>query len=123
MVKLSFSLQERLKGKKRIAALFKQGSAFNVYPFQVRCQVNSSAAPSHQVLFAVPSRYFKRAVDRNKMKRRAREAYRLQKNQLGETPVLLIGFIYTASEMLPYGKIHQAIGQAIQKLNKRQLPS
>ncbi len=123
MVKLSFGLPERLKGKKRIEGLFSEGSSFSLFPFKVLYQVNSHNEPNHQVLFAAPKRYFKKAVDRNKIKRRTREAYRLQKAELSETPLLLIGFIYTAGEILPYRKIHQAIGQAIQKINKRLMAS
>lgn len=119
MVKLSFGLQERLKGKKRIEELFGTGSAFRLHPFKVLYQINQHNKASHQVLFAAPGRYFKKAVDRNKIKRRTREAYRLQKSKLSETPALVIGFIYTSREIEPYQKIHQAMGKAMQQINKR----
>lgn len=119
MVKLSFGLEERLKGKRRIEGLFSEGSSFSLFPFKVLYKISPLHEVNHQVLFAVPKRCFKRAVDRNKIKRRAREAYRLQKTELKETPALLIGFIYTTGEILSYQKIHQVIGQAIHKINKR----
>lgn len=78
----SFTKEERLCNKKLIDELFHNGSSFLCYPFKV-----SWMAVSHpqefpaQVLFSVPKKRFKGAVDRNLLKRRMREAYRLNKQQ------------------------------------------
>lgn len=98
----TFKKEERLCNKRLIDGLFHNGSSFLCYPFKVSWCI----APPHQdvpvqVVLAVSKRRYKRAVDRNLIKRRMREAYRLLKqhclyNQLvaaDKTIVLSIGFI------------------------------
>jgi ribonuclease P protein component len=116
MGKFSFHKGERLKKEKLIQELFTKGSSFNLYPFRVVYLPNPHEESFHQALFTAPARTFKRAVDRNKIKRRSREAYRLQKNGLNETPKLIIGFIYIAKELVDYDQVEKAIGKAIDKL-------
>lgn len=116
MGKFSFHKGERLKKEKLIQELFTKGSSFNLYPFRVVYLPNPFKESFHQALFTAPARTFKRAVDRNKIKRRSREAYRLQKNGLNETPKLVIGFIYIAKELVDYDQIEKAMGKAIDKL-------
>ncbi len=118
MGKFSFYKGERLKKEKLIQELFTKGSSFNLYPFRVVYKPNPDQEPYHQVLFTVTVRNFKKAVDRNKIKRRAREAYRLHKHNLNETPKLLIGFIYIAKDIVPYDQMSIAVNNAIEKLNK-----
>lgn len=82
----TFKKEERLCSKLIIDSLFKSGSSFLLYPFRVQL----SAVAEHQfppevavqVLIIVPKKRFKRAVDRNLLKRRMRELYRLHKNAL-----------------------------------------
>lgn len=118
MGKFSFHNSERLKKKKLIQELFTKGSSFNLYPLRITFIANPQESAFHQALFTASARNFKRAVDRNKIKRRCREAYRLQKGVLRETPKLLIGFIYTAKEILDYDQIEKAVVKTIEKLNK-----
>ena len=102
--KYTFPKEEHLCRKKLIEQLFsKQGSSFSVYP--LRLTWLASPAPTTappQVLVSVPKRTFKRAVDRNHLKRLLREAYRLNKYRLTEAenghPVALLGILYTGKE-------------------------
>ena len=78
----TFTKEERLCNKKLIDELFHNGSSFLCYPFKVSwIAVNEQQPFPGQVLFAVPKKRYKSAVDRNLLKRRMREAYRLNKQQ------------------------------------------
>ena len=78
----SFKKEERLCNIKLIEKLYHTGSSFLVYPFRIiwlSSETNSEFPV--QVLISVPKKKFKRAVDRNLLKRRIREIYRLHKSE------------------------------------------
>src|SRR5476651_807855 len=78
----TFKKEERLCNKKLIDELFHNGSSFLCYPFKASWLLIEQ--PLHfpvQVLFSVSKKRFKRAIDRNLIKRHMREAYRLHKQQ------------------------------------------
>jgi ribonuclease P protein component len=64
-------------------------------------------ATAHQVVFSVPKRNFKKATDRNLIKRRMREAYRLNKTGITGDSKLQMAYIYTAKELLPFVTIQE----------------
>lgn len=71
-----------------------------------------------QAMFIVPKRQFKKAHDRNKLKRRMREAYRLNKNALyeklnAENKKVIIAFIYVGKKTEEYSLIEKAIKKEI----------
>jgi ribonuclease P protein component len=75
-----FPKHERLTSKKLIEELFSKGSSVFLYPYKLVYLPRQAAEHSPpEVLFSVSKRHFKRAVDRNQLKRRIREAYRLHK--------------------------------------------
>ena len=105
----TFTKEERLCNKKLIDKLFHSGSSFLCYPFKASWMlVDKEQQFPVQVLFAVSKRRFKRAVDRNLIKRRMREAYRLHKQQhlyallntADKKIVLSLGYI--GKEITPY---------------------
>ena len=107
---MKFRKEERLNQEKLIKELFDKGSSFYVFPFKVfwsKTSVESST--THQVLFSVPKRNFKRAVDRNLLKRRMREAYRLNKRSLPASTKLIIAYIYNANEILTFAQIQERL--------------
>src|SRR6188768_1623853 len=101
MGKFAFRKEERLRKEKDIQELFDKGSSFYLFPFKVFILPNDDKE-SHQVLISVSKKNFKRAVDRNTIKRRMREAYRLQKQILPELPRVKAGFIYSHKEILDF---------------------
>jgi ribonuclease P protein component len=98
----TFKKEERLCNKKLIDGLFHSGSSFLCYPFMASWLfIEGPQQFPVQILFSVSKRRFKRAVDRNLIKRRMREAYRLNKqeylydllNSKGKKIVLSVGYI------------------------------
>jgi ribonuclease P protein component len=80
---LSFRKDEILRKKKLIDRLFAEGSSFYIYPFKVFFLPIPLDTPSPaQILISVGKRSFKLAVDRNRIKRQMREAYRQHKQML-----------------------------------------
>ncbi|MGI4022747.1 MAG: ribonuclease P protein component [Janthinobacterium lividum] len=74
--------EERLSGIKLIAGLYQNSSSFLCYPYKISWQIHSLEKRFPvKVLFSVSKKRFKRAVDRNLLKRRMRESYRLQKQE------------------------------------------
>ena len=80
-MKFTLGKQERLKSRKLIERLYEEGEVLKVFPFRmVYLQTEHWSKFPTQVGVSVPKRNFKRAVDRNRIKRLMRETYRLQKN-------------------------------------------
>lgn len=118
MGKFSLRKNERLSKEKWITDLFDRGSSFYFYPFKVLYLPHpDSGSTTNQVLFSVPKRQFKRAVDRNTIKRRLREAYRLNKSGLRDSEKWLIAYIYTAKTILPSETFQQKVLGSIQKIS------
>ncbi len=81
MERHTFPKQERLCGRPRIQRLIAEGRTVHVPPFRLTgLFMELDAAVPAQVAFAVPKRNLPRAVDRNRARRRMREAYRLHKH-------------------------------------------
>ncbi|WP_162428479.1 ribonuclease P protein component [Pontibacter pudoricolor] len=102
----TFSKEERLCSKRLITLLFSKGSSFNLYPlrFVFYTEPGTTPAPT-QVVISVSKRHFKRAVDRNRLKRQMREAYRLNKQLLLADPAkapALLGILYIGKEKNPF---------------------
>ncbi|MFM8451081.1 MAG: ribonuclease P protein component, partial [Haliscomenobacter sp.] len=79
-----FPKSERLKSRKEIGTLFKSGSSIGVYPLRAVWKVGQDIEKmgALQVAVSVPKKKFRRAVDRNRLRRQVRESYRLRRGQL-----------------------------------------
>lgn len=118
---------ERLKSRKAIEELFAKGEKISSFPVKLIYLKNENlSATAHQAGFSVPKRSIKKAVDRNKIKRRMREAYRKNKHLLTvpENKKLAFMFIFTDKADCPYSDIEQKIKTILQRLNdKLSIPS
>jgi ribonuclease P protein component len=119
MGKFSLPKTERLSKEIWIKELFERGSTFYHHPFKVLYLPHpDSGSTTNQVLFSVSKRQFKRAVDRNTIKRRLREAFRLNKSGLRDPEKKwLIAYIYTAKTILPSETFQQKVLGTIQKIS------
>jgi len=121
---LTFHKNERLCRKKIIDSLFAQGHSFICYPFRIVWTVAQIETDSPvQVAFTVKKKDFKHAVDRNKLKRRMREAYRKNKQQLydffaSKNSRLAFMVIYLDKQLLDYSQIEQKIISSLVRLEK-----
>lgn len=111
---------ERLKRRKIIEQLFNKGKNINVFPFRVHYMPGNISSPV-QAGFTVSSRHFKKAVDRNRIKRLMREAWRLQKNTLQEKlsaahKHLVVFLVYTGKDILPWETANEKIAVILNKL-------
>jgi ribonuclease P protein component len=119
MGKFTFKKEERLNKEKWIQELFEKGSSFILHPFRVVYLPHPDPmCLTHQVLISVSTRNFKKAVDRNTIKRRIREAYRLNKVKILSPGKWLIAYIYIAKEMIPSEMIHKKLALTFERLQR-----
>lgn len=110
---------ERLSGKTTIAALMKDGKWGR--EAQLKYCVRENGLDFSRIMVSVPKKNFKRAVKRNLLKRRLREAYRTQKTVLSGHGLDIMLF-YNSTEILSSAEIHSLVGQILGKLKGFQVP-
>jgi ribonuclease P protein component len=119
----TFKKVEKLKSRKLIEELFKKGVSFSNFPFRVLYIFREENIAPLQAGFTVSGKYFKKAVDRNRIKRLMREAYRLQKNILTQTlkknnRFMAVFFIYTGNAIPEYKEVTEKMQSALKRLYK-----
>lgn len=118
--RLTLGKAERLKSRKSIDQLFKEGQRFGVGT--IRVFYRPVAQTGIRMGVGVSARVVKLAVQRNRIKRLLREAFRLQKATLQVSLSSAAGvdvfFIYTASEAASFADVFQQMGKALTKLNQ-----
>ncbi|MEC3880591.1 ribonuclease P protein component [Parapedobacter sp. 10938] len=122
MERKTFSKEERLCSKRLIDSLFHSGSSFLVYPYRV-VFMRVEGAAMVQVLLSVSKRRFRHAVQRNLLKRRMRESYRLQKGERlyptmeGKPYGLAIAIQYVGKELLDFSFMRDRMADVLEKLH------
>lgn len=127
MTNQRFYRGERLKSEKSISFLFSgKANSYAVFPVRIIWTIQEAERPKFpmQVTFSVPKRKFAKAPDRNLLKRRLRESYRLQKAELHEklelapNQQIVALFLYTDKIMNDYERIDRALYQVMKRLPK-----
>lgn len=122
----TFRKEERLCYTSLISKLFAEGDSFFCYPFKVVWLLlppdGEDALP--QVMISVPKKKHKRANKRNLLKRRTREAYRLNKDILLETMAgsgrkLIFALIYTEALVLEYPAFDSSLKNVVGKFRSK----
>ena len=120
--KLSFSKEEKLKSRKMISRIFSEGSVVKAYPIRIQFIFHEiEDFPPCQMGVSVPKRNFKSAVDRNRIKRQIKEAYRLNKSAfindlLQKKKKLAMMVIFASNKKLEYSQIEKLITSALDKI-------
>ncbi len=125
-MKLHYNKTDKLKQKQIIDALFRSGLSVNAYPlrlvFSSQSEYNNG---EFKIAVSVSKRFFKKAVDRNKIKRLLRESYRLQRPEIVMQiqPFCkegLIGMIiYTGDQIPNFNTIESSMNKLWLKLESK----
>lgn len=83
-----------------------------------RPKAKRKAAPCPQFLISVPKKKIRHAVDRVQMRRRVREAYRLNRHLIPAGLPLDIAFVYVATEVLPYAEVLKGVTRILTRISK-----
>jgi ribonuclease P protein component len=122
MSSFSFRKDERLSGKKHVDRLFRTGSSFFVHPFKVYWLVIEEDSPyPAQAMIVVGKRSFKKATDRNRIRRQVRELYRQHKGELYDflgkrEKQCLIALIYSTSQPMEFNEMGRKINLVFRRL-------
>ena len=113
---------DRLKSRTPINRLFSKGKSFSSFPFRI-LWLNVENEIGLKAGFSASTKNFKKATDRNKIKRLMREAYRLQKNDLAfhlstSDKALHLFFIYTGKDVPTYDLIFEKTGTVFKRVLK-----
>ncbi|MCQ2253525.1 MAG: ribonuclease P protein component [Bacteroidales bacterium] len=120
--KFGLSRAEKLKSVVRTDKLFTRGKTFWTFPFNVYYRIGGvDDVQANQILVSVGKHYFKHAVDRNRMKRLVREAYRLNKLPLLEAAqkaglFFNVGLVYKCHSLSDFDTVQNSIIQIIDHL-------
>ena len=119
--KLTYNNKQKLKSRKLIEQLFSNGKQVQRFPVKALYSFVDNSSSLVQAGVAVSSRNFKKAVDRNRIKRILRESFRLQKTELEKklqdsNRSLIVFFIYSGREIEGFASVKDKMGILLKKL-------
>ncbi|MCQ2973697.1 MAG: ribonuclease P protein component [Bacteroidales bacterium] len=115
---------DKLKSIVRIENIFDEGKSFWVFPFSVCYTINSKYdTDKSKMMISVSKHYFKHAVDRNRLKRLTREAFRLKRQniiQLANSKGIFfsIAFIYKCRQVCDFNTISKAMDEIMNRMGE-----
>lgn len=120
----SLPRSERLRSLGAVRRLFESGESGFVYPFRYvwLAETGAEVRPSVEVLFSVPKKFHKRANKRNLLRRRTKEAYRLNKGMLapeGCPAAIDLALIYSTKTVLGYGAVERSLRRILAQISER----
>ncbi len=118
-----FKKENKIKSRLEIESLYENGSKLTAFPIKLIYLLEPESGSKLKSAFAVPKRSFKLAVNRNKIKRRMREAFRLNKGIIEDKfeDRLLLMFVVQGSESPSFQEIQDKIILLLQRLKEREL--
>ena len=125
----TFRKRERMVSNLLIEALFENGSSQSVSAFPLRAvyqmiERRDGHGPA-QILISVPKKRFKHAVDRNRVKRQIREAYRRHKQllweMLADNQEMLMGFVWLSDRHYPTNEVESRVIKILEKVKNERV--
>ena len=124
----TFKKEERIVSNLLIETLFEKGNSHSLTAYPLRAiyhktEHREGCAPV-QLLISVPKKRFKHAVDRNRVKRQIREAYRLNKGLLdgtvAEGQMLLIAIIWLSDKHFDTKEIEKKVISLLKQIARKE---
>ncbi len=114
----TFPKTEKVWGRKNVDLLFAKGRWGSAGELKYCWMTTETKVGTARVMVSVPKRFFKRAVKRNLLKRRIREAYRLQKDLLAGKDLSLL-FAYNCDRVLDFGQLYSLVGEILRTVSAK----
>lgn len=122
----TFQKKDKLKSRKQTQFLFAKGQSMNAFPIKLIYTLESNEPGSVQAGVGAPSRTFRKAVDRNRVKRLLREGYRLERPEFIASSVDALNklrvnlfFLYTDATVISQKEIQEKIKQLLSRISEK----
>jgi len=120
-----YSKKNKLKNTKLINRLFSEGKSVAVFPLRMVFIKLEQDNATNRVGVSVSKKNFRKAVDRNRIKRLLREAYRLNQNQIfnNSSSAYALMILYLGKDMANFSSVEKKMRQLFDKFGKSEFPN